>query len=343
MGKSASTPQAPDYTAAAKETAAGNLAAAQTAAAANRVNQVTPYGNLNYAESGVDSQGNPTWTATTSLSPEQKQLLDIQNQTSIGMGNLQNQGLGYVQEMINKPFDTSQLAQTGINPGENYSDAMMRQLEPQIQQDRASLDAKLANQGIMQGSEAYNNAMRQQGNREAQLRDQAIVGGMQTGLAANQQGFQQQGYIRNEPINTLNAIRSGSQVTNPTFTSVPQQATTAGADLLGAAQGTYNAQLASANAQNAANNSFMSGLMGLGGAGIMRWSDINMKENIKAIGYLPNGLPVYEYEYKSEFKDIAGHGVHIGVMAQEVEERFPEAVVLQPNGFKAVNYGALNG
>ena len=343
MGKSASTPAAPDYTAAAKETAAGNLQAAQTAAAANRVNQITPYGNLNYAESGKDSQGNPTWTATTSLSPAQQQLLDIQNQTSIGMGNLQNQGLGYVQEMINKPFDTSQLAQTGINPGENYSDAMMRQLEPQIQQDRASLDAKLANQGIMQGSEAYNNAMRQQGLREAQLRDQAIVGGMQTGLQANQQGFNQQGYIRNEPINTLNAIRSGSQVTNPTFQSVPQQATTAGADILGATQAGYNAQLAASNAQNAANNSFTSGLMGLAGAGIMRYSDINMKENIKAIGYLPNGLPVYEYEYKSEFKDIAGHGVHIGVMAQEVEERFPESVVLQPNGFKAVNYGALNG
>ena len=343
MGKKTQTVAAPDYTAAAKATAEGNLAAAETATAANRVNQITPYGNLSYTQSGTDSKGNPLWTATTSLSPGEQALYNQQLNTSLGLGKLQDLGLGYVQDMISKPFDTQNIAQIGINPGENYSDAIMRQLNPQIQQDRASLDAKLANQGIMQGSEAYENAMRQQGQREAQLRDQAIVGGMQTGLQANQQQFGQQGYIRNEPINTLSAIRSGSQVTNPTFQSTPQQATTAGADYLGAQQSGYNAQLAAANAQNAANSSFTSGLMGLAGAGIMKYSDINMKENIKAIGYLPNGLPVYEYEYKPEFKDIAGHGVQIGVMAQEVEEHFPEAVVLQPNGFKAVNYGALNG
>lgn len=269
MGKKTQTVAAPDYTAAANATAAGNLAAAETATAANRVNQITPYGNLTYSQSGTDSKGNPLWSATTSLSPGEQQLYNQQLNTSLGLGKLQDLGLGYVNDMIQKPFDTSNIAQIGINPGENYSDAIMRQLDPQIQQDRKSLDAKLANQGIMQGSEAYENAMRQQGSREAQLRDQAIVGGMQTGLQANQQQFGQQGYIRNEPINTLNSLRSGSQVTNPSFQSVPQQATTAGADLLGAQQGSYNAQLAAANAQNASNSSMTSGLMGLAGAGVM--------------------------------------------------------------------------
>lgn len=343
MGKKTQVVAPPDYVGAAKETAAGNLAAAETATAANRVSQYTPYGNLVYQQTGTDTKGNPLWSATTSLSPGEQALYNQQLNTSLGLGKLQDLGLGYVQDMISKPFSTANLPQVGINPGENYSAAIMRQLDPQIKQDRASLDAKLANQGIMQGSEAYENAMRQQGMREAQLRDQAIVGGMQTGLAANQQAFGQEGYIRNEPINTLSAIRSGSQVTNPQFTSVPQQATTAGPDIMGATQGTYNAQLANANAQNAANANLTSGLFSLGGAGLMRFSDIRMKENINAIGYLPNGLPVYEYEYKLEFKDIAGHGVHIGVMAHEVEERFPEAVITQPNGFKSVNYGAING
>ena len=52
MGKSSSTPPAPDYKAAAEATAAGN-----------RINQVTPYGNLTYTEGAVDSSGNPTYTA----------------------------------------------------------------------------------------------------------------------------------------------------------------------------------------------------------------------------------------------------------------------------------------
>lgn len=343
MGKKTQVVAPPDYVGAAKETAAGNLAAAETATAANRVSQYTPYGNLVYQQTGTDTKGNPLWSATTSLSPGEQALYNQQLNTSLGLGKLQDLGLGYVQDMISKPFSTANLPQVGINPGENYSAAIMRQLEPQIKQDRASLDAKLANQGIMQGSEAYENAMRQQGMREAQLRDQAIVGGMQTGLAANQQAFGQEGYIRNEPINTLSAIRSGSQVTNPQFTSVPQQATTAGPDIMGATQGTYNAQLANANAQNAANAAMTSGLFGLGGAGLMRLSDIRTKENIVLLGYLPNGLPVYEYEYKEEFKNnsLGGFGKQIGVMAQEVEKLIPEAVKTLANGFKAVNYGAI--
>ena len=73
------------------------------------------------------------------------------------------------------------------------------------------------------------------------------------------------------------------------------------------------------------------------------FSDIRMKENIKAIGWLPNGLPVYEYEYKPEWKEVGGHGKFVGVMAQEVEKVIPEAVITRPDGYKMVNYGVLNG
>jgi hypothetical protein len=137
-------------------------------------------------------------------------------------------------------------------------------------------------------------------------------------------------------------LRTGAQVQNPSFINAPQQATTSGADILGANQMGYNAQMGNINAQQAAQQNFNQGLMGLGGAGIMAFSDIRMKENINRIGTLPNGLPFYNFEYKPEFKDIAGHGVHIGVMAQEVEMVQPEAVITNANGYKMVNYGALN-
>jgi hypothetical protein len=138
-------------------------------------------------------------------------------------------------------------------------------------------------------------------------------------------------------------LRTGAQVQNPSFVNAPQQATTSGADILGASQMGYNAQMGDFNAQQAAQQNFNSGLMGLAGAGIMR-SDIRMKENIKQIDWLPNGLPVYEYEYKPEFKNdpLAGHGKFIGVMAHEVEMVQPEAVITNADGFKMVNYGALN-
>ena len=272
-GGKGSSPPPPDYSGAAKETAQGNLDAARVATAANRVNQYTPYGSLEYKinpESQWDIYGNPTWSATQTLSPEQQQLLDIQNQTSIGMGNLAGKGLGYVENMISKPFDTSGIAQTGINPGETMQDSIMRRLQPQIEQGREALQAQLANQGVVPGTEAYNRAMTQQNQRENDAMTSAVVQGTQTGLAANQQGFQQLGYMRNEPINTLNAVRTGSQVSSPNFISnIAQQATTQGADLLGAAQMQQNAAQAGANASNAASSNLTSGLMGLGGAAMM--------------------------------------------------------------------------
>lgn len=340
---SPATPATPDYTGAAKETAQGNLEAARAATAANRVNQVTPYGTLNYSVTGTDPYGNPTWTATSALSPDQQELYNYDIASSKGLGKLQEKGLGYVSNMLDKPFDTSKLVSTGINPGEEMSASIMRRLEPQIQQERKSFDAQMANQGIPVGSEAYMNAKRAFDQGQNDKLTSAIIQGTDVGLRARGQGFSEQAYQRNEPINTLNAVRSGAQVTNPNsyYVNAPQQATTTGADYLSAAGMTGNANIASANAENAQRNAMIQGLFSLGSSGVSKYSDIRTKENIKAIGFLPSGLTIYEFEYKPEWKDIAGHGKQIGVMAQEVEKVLPHAVITLNDGYKMVNYGAL--
>jgi hypothetical protein len=341
MGKSASAPPPPDYLGAAKETAAGNLDAARANIAANRVNQYTPYGSLEYQQSGQDPYGNPMWSATQSLAPAQQQLLDYQNKASLGLGQLTEKGLGYVSNMLDNPFDTSKLPTTGINPSQSYQDAYMERLAPQRQQGRERLEQQLANQGIQLGSEAYDRAIRNYDQKENDLLLGATTQGFGVGQQARQSALQEQAYLRNEPLNTLSAVRTGAQVQGPTFVNPAMQANTAGADILGATQMGYNAQMGAANAQNAANNAMTQGLFSLGGAALM--SDIRTKENIKQVAWLPNGLPVYTYEYKPEFKDhpLAGHGTHTGVMAQEVEVMYPNAVTTLDNGYKVVDYGLL--
>ena len=71
------------------------------------------------------------------------------------------------------------------------------------------------------------------------------------------------------------------------------------------------------------------------------FSDERMKESVKVIGTLKSGLPVYTFEYKPEFKDIAGHGTFVGVMAQEAEKLIPEAVSVHANGYKMVDYSKV--
>jgi hypothetical protein len=342
LGPAPSAPAAPDYAGAAQQTAQGNLEAARAATAANRVNQVTPYGNLDYTVTGADPYGNPTWTAKTSLSDVGQQLLNNQNSASLGLGSTINSALGRVQDTMGQQFNPN-LPQVGINAGQNYQDAYMQRLKPQIDQGREALNTQLANAGIPIGSEAYKRAMMTQGQKENDLLLGATTQGFGTGLAANQQAYNQAMTNYNMPLNTLSALRSGSQVQNPNFVNSAQQANTAGADILGAAQMGYNAQMGDFNAKNAAQANFNSGLMGLGGAGIIAASDIRMKENIEVIGVAQNGLTVYKFEYKPEFKDheLAGRGVHYGYMAQEVEQVYPYAVKTLNDGYKVVDYGLI--
>jgi hypothetical protein len=298
-------PPAPDYASAARETAAGNLAAAQSATAANRVNQYTPYGSLIYSESGVDSRGNPTWNATTNLSPVGQQLLDTQNATSLGLGQTINSQLGQVQNVMGQGFNPN-IPQTQTSLGPNFKTAtdyaggmqgwdkanqiLQARLAPQMAQQQEAQAASLANQGIVQGTKAYENAMRTfnqgqndlltnsqlagqnigqnlftQGLQGSQFANNAALQQGQFGNTAQQQAYNQALTNYNLPLNTLSALRTGAQVQNPTFQNVPQQATTSGADLLGATTAAGNYNMGTYNAQQAANAGMTSGLFGLGG------------------------------------------------------------------------------
>jgi hypothetical protein len=260
-------PPPPDYTAAANATAQGNIDAARVATAANRVNQVTPYGNLTYKQTGTDSYGNPTWTATQELAPAQQKILEQQAGLSSGLLNTAQSGLDYAGNLMAKPgIDMSQLPSTGFNPGQSYQDAMMARLEPQIGRENQSFEQDMANKGIGAGTQAYNTAKQLLAQNQNDRYNQATVQGLNAGLTANQQAFAQQGYNQMQPINVINALRTGSQVASPQYVNPAQQATTAGPDLLGAAGQQYNANLAQTNANNAATSGFMGGLMNMGAA-----------------------------------------------------------------------------
>ena len=247
-----SAPAVPDYSSLARQTAEENQKAAERATAANRVNQVTPYGNLTYTQSGTDAQGNPMWTATQSISPE------LQGLSSSVLGGLEGQ--------YGQAFTGGNLPSYGIDPGQTYSDAIMSRLQPQMQMEQKQFDAQMANQGIPVGSEAYTNAARvfQQGQNDKMT--SAITGGMNVGLQANQQQYGQNLTNYQLPLNIANQVKG---LTTPGYVNSAQQATPSGADLFGAGMAGYNAQMGQYNANQAANQNTMGGLFGLGSAALM--------------------------------------------------------------------------
>ena len=251
-GGSSSPPAVPDYQSLANQTAANNLKASQTATAANRVNQNTPYGSLNYSQTGTDAQGNPIWSANQSVNPL------LQSGINNSLNNVSNQ--------YASPFTGGNLPSYGIDPSQTYSDAIMQRLQPQQQMQQKQFDAQMANQGIPVGSEAYQNAARQFQQGQNDQRTSAITGGMGVGLQANQQQYGQNLTNYNNTLANAQGIKS---LATPNYVNPSSQQTTAGADALSAGIGSYNANMGQYNAGQAANQNMTSGLFGLAGAGMM--------------------------------------------------------------------------
>jgi len=87
--------------------------------------------------------------------------------------------------------DMSGVARMPVNAGMTGQQAIMNRLQPQLAQQSAATAQQLANQGITPGSEAYNNAMREQQQGQNDLLSQAALQGIGLDMSANQQGYGQ--------------------------------------------------------------------------------------------------------------------------------------------------------
>lgn len=303
-GSSPSPPPAPDYTGAAQATGASNLAAQQSANAANHPNMYTPLGNQTYSYDPSTQQ----FTGNISLSPEQQGLYNQSVQNQAKVGSLANQQLNALQAPT--ALDTSGLptapnvgnfSYQGLsNPmnGQTAQDAIMSRLAPQMQVQQTSMDNQLANQGIMQGSQAWTNAQRELGYQQNDARQQAALQGiavdqqnnqLQAGNQLNaynanlqgaqaqnamnmgqyQQGLASQITAQNQPLAYYNALQTGAQPSMPSFQGTAAAQSAGGTNYSGAtaAQGQWDTGIYNAQAQQSANNT--NAIAGLGSAAVM--------------------------------------------------------------------------
>lgn len=228
MGKK-SAPAAPDYTAAAQQTAASSAAVTNQQTYANRADQVTPWGSQTWAPSStVDpstGQAVTKWTQTTTLSPAQQQALNSQQNIQQAQSNIAQQLTGRVAQEELTPMDWSGLTQfanaptagssqavtnpygfnpssidtslnglhTGAQNSQTAGDAAYSQatsrLDPQWQHQQQDLETQLANQGISQNSDAYTRAMQQFQQGKTDAYNQANYSAIQAGVNQGQTQF----------------------------------------------------------------------------------------------------------------------------------------------------------
>jgi hypothetical protein len=230
--------------------------------------------------------------------------------------------------IINAGQEQSRLAGLAQNQAQFQNAAQQQQYNQNLG------DATFGNTAAQQGFENANTTTTNN-NQVASAQNSAQLAQFNAEQSARQQALQEQFASRNQPINEISALLSGSQVSQPNFinTKEPTIPTT---DYAGIVQQNFANQNAQYNSALGSWNSTIGGLFGLGAAGI-KASDRRLKTDIKKVAETGDGQNVYQYRYK------AGGPMQLGLMAQEVEKKHPEAVIEMSSGYKAVDYNKAFG
>lgn len=224
--------------------------------------------------------------------------------------------------------------------------------EQKLQADMAAQRAGFANAAEQQ---AFQQVAARSGFRNTALAQQVAQAqaAFSARNAARTQYMQEQYALRNQPINEISALLSGSQVQQPSFMQTPQyQIPTT--DYAGLINQNFQQQFQNYQTQQQATSQLLGGILGAGsnlGAAAIRYSDRRLKENIHRIGTVfaaePQSvqeperkkLPIYEYAYK----DDPASTRHVGPMAQDVERIDPGAVGKDKRGMRYLDAPRVMG
>jgi len=165
--------------------------AATSQAYMNQVNQNTPFGSLNYSQTGTAPDGTPTFTATQSFDPKIQSVID-----------------GLIGRLDRPATDMSGEAITN-----QQMDLYRKYMDPIFAQQKGALDSTLWNKGIRPGSKQYETAQ----NLESRNTNDALINFL---LQSRGQAMNELQAGAMQPYQELQALRG---TLDPTFAQTPQQ------------------------------------------------------------------------------------------------------------------------
>lgn len=290
-------PAPPDPVATAQAQTASNEQTARTNAQLNRVNQITPYGNVTYSNAG------DTWTQTVTESPTQRALREREESLGLALGGLAQEQVGRVGNILGTNFSPQgfstrddqggrlDLASALGNFGDDVRDRSFslatQGLDDAFNRSEESLRTRLANQGINSGTDAFgaemeafnrgkgnayadallaadNNAMAQRGQATAELLSQRSVNAAEAEGDWNRE-YQRALAERQTPLNEITSIMSGLPLT-PINPASPASSSVANTDVIGAHAMSHDAAQQNYAQQMASRNALLGSIFGVGGA-----------------------------------------------------------------------------
>ena len=259
MGSSPSPPPAPDPVATAKAQGEMNRNTAVTQYGLNATDQATPYGSLSYAQIGSWADGTPHFQASTVLSPEQQELYRLNTETQKGIGQLGLEQTRRIGDLLSTPVNLSNEATEA-----RLMELGRLRLDPSLDRRWQAIETALANKGLDENSEAYRRERERFGQERNDAMNQLVLGG-------RGQAVQEALTQRNQPINEITALLSGSQVHQPSFVGTPEPSVAA-VDYTGLVNNSYNAQMNAYRAELEKQGALYGALGSIGGTALGGWA-----------------------------------------------------------------------
>ena len=256
-------------------------------------------------------------------------------------------------------------------------DALLARLSPSLEEDRRALEVRLAGQGITAGSAAFDRQIDTHNRARNDARLAAILGagteqsrlvGMEADRARFANAAQAQKFAQNAAragftnaarqqmahnearlraevmaqrqagINGVTGLLRAAQPRAPGFSQTPGVRLPT-VDYAGIIGEDYRARQRAHEAEMARWNSLAGGVMGMA-SGMLALSDRREKTDVKKVA-MAQGFPVYRFRWRGAAGGKA-RPIQLGLMAQDVEKKKPEAV-RHIGGRKYVDYGIALG
>jgi len=308
MGGSPSPPPVPDPAGTSAGQFASNLAAGESFQAGSQVNQITPTGSLTYYQTGVGPNGVPTYSAIQQLTPQQQELLNLEQ---LGMGEAGGAGANLLANTFNQYSSAPNLTDMAGGETQKLLGQETSYLQPFFTNQSQQLDTQLRNQGIMPGTPAYNQQlMNLQANQ-----NQAVTGFL---TQAEPQAFSQAVQSYSLPLQIAQSLMGANIPGNVGAPETGQAPNYQPPDVIGATANAQQALEQNYQAELANQAAMMQGIMGIGSAAIKAApgivSDRWRKWNLEKTGRFVKGttIPIYRWQYQGS------NEWHIGPMLDEV-------------------------
>lgn len=367
MGGGGGTPNPPDYGALARQQAEIDKAAMDRQTVQNRPTQIGNLGNIDWAFDPASGR----WIQKETLDPRVKAIQD----QALAM---QGQQMGQLGQLDTRPgFQTAEGAsifdpEAGDEYSKLFTQNLLARVTPQQAIDKQAMETRLRLQGLQPGSEAYDRAYRNlltsQGDVTAKAQLEGMLAGgaearanyqtqMQGQQQMNEQAFREYmlPYQQAGLMQDLSAGAWGPYM--PSYQGYGTAGGAPGADMMGAAQSQYAAQVQQASDRAARRAQTGSAVGAVAGAAIGSYfgapqagaavggtvggyfSDEALKEHIEPINdesAYKAMMMIQPYSFTWPNGKRAS-----GLIAQEVAEHFPHLIRPAEQGFLTVDYEAF--